>query len=211
RHPMSLGTSCRTARRADGLLWARVRRGTRGGTPLWATMACATLREGPRGPPRHPRKDGLPRDAHQAPPNPQRKKTLVLDTSVILYDWNALHNFQEHDVAIPITVLEELDQFKKGNSVLNLQAREFIRQLDKLSGKSMLDDWIPLDGPARGRFRVLTEENGHGGRHAAEIFGAKKPDHRILSTALGLAAAEPHRRVILVSKDINLRLKARAL
>jgi len=155
----------------------------------------------------------MPRDPHEAPESPKRKKTFVLDTSVILYDWNALHNFQEHDVAIPITVLEELDQFKKGNSVLNLQAREFIRQLDKLSGKSMLDDWIPLDGPSRGRFRVLTEENGHAERHrhAAEIFGSKKPDHRILSTALGLAAAEPHRRVILVSKDINLRLKARAL
>jgi PhoH-like ATPase len=151
-----------------------------------------------------------PRDPHESQ---KLKKTFVLDTSVILYDWNALHNFQEHDVAIPITVLEELDQFKKGNSVLNLQAREFIRQLDKLSGKNMLDDWIPLDGPAHGRFRVLTEENGHGEgmRHAAEIFGSKKPDHRILSTALGLAAAEPHRKVILVSKDINLRLKARAL
>jgi PhoH-like ATPase len=154
-----------------------------------------------------------PRDLREPHESQKLKKTFVLDTSVILYDWNALHNFQEHDVAIPITVLEELDQFKKGNSVLNLQAREFIRQLDKLSGKNMLDDWIPLDGPARGRFRVLTEENGHGAgvRHAAEVFGAKKPDHRILGTALGLAAAEPHRKVILVSKDINLRLKARAL
>ncbi len=91
---------------------------------------------------------------------PQRK-IFVLDTSVILYDFNALQNFQEHDVAIPITVLEELDQFKKGNSVLNLQAREFIRQLDKLSNDNMLHEWIPLDGPARGRFRVVTEENGH--------------------------------------------------
>ena len=92
-------------------------------------------------------------------PDPQRK-IFVLDTSVILYDFNALHNFQEHDVAIPITVLEELDQFKKGNSVLNLQAREFIRQLDKLSSHNMLHEWIPLDGPARGKFRVLTEEHG---------------------------------------------------
>ena len=70
-------------------------------------------------------------------PQPE-KKIFVLDTSVILYDFNALQNFQEHDVAIPITVLEELDQFKKGNSVLNLQAREFIRQLDKLSAHNML-------------------------------------------------------------------------
>jgi PhoH-like ATPase len=142
---------------------------------------------------------------------PKQKKIFVLDTSVILYDWNALQSFQEHDVAIPITVLEELDTFKKGNSVLNLQAREFIRQLDKLSGRNLLQEWIPLDGPARGRFRVITEapENGH--VDASQVFGAKKADHRILNAALGLTRAEPERRVILVSKDINLRLKARAL
>jgi PhoH-like ATPase len=141
-------------------------------------------------------------------PEPQRK-IFVLDTSVILYDFNAIQNFQEHDVAIPITVLEELDQFKKGNSVLNLQAREFIRQLDKLSGRNLLNEWIPLDGPARGKIRVIAEENGH--PDASEVFGARKADHRILNTALSLTKAEPDRRVILVSKDMNLRLKARAL
>jgi len=138
-----------------------------------------------------------------------QRKIFVLDTSVILYDFNAINNFQEHDVAIPITVLEELDQFKKGNSVLNIQAREFIRWLDRLAGRNMLNDWIPLDGPARGKFRVLTEERAH--IDAAEIFGAKKADHRILNAAIGLTRVEPERRVILVSKDINLRLKARAL
>ncbi|HEX3526349.1 MAG TPA: PhoH family protein [Thermoanaerobaculia bacterium] len=139
---------------------------------------------------------------------PQRK-IFVLDTSVILHDFNAIQNFQEHDVAIPITVLEELDQFKKGSSVLNLQAREFIRQLDKLAGRSMLNDWIPLDGPARGKFRVLTDERST--VDAGEIFGTKKADHRILNAAISLARIEVDRQVILVSKDINLRLKARAL
>ena len=138
-----------------------------------------------------------------------QRKIFVLDTSVILYDFNAIHNFQEHDVAIPITVLEELDTFKKGNSVLNLQAREFIRQLDKLAGQAMLDSWIPLDGPARGKFRVLTDENAP--VDAVEVFGNKKADHRILNAALSLARTEPDRKVVLVSKDINLRLKARAL
>ncbi len=138
-----------------------------------------------------------------------QRKIFVLDTSVILYDFNAINNFQEHDVAIPITVLEELDQFKKGNSVLNIQAREFIRWLDRLAGRNMLNDWIPLDGPARGKFRVLTEERAH--IDAAEIFGAKKADHRILNAAIGLTRAEPERRVVLVTNDINLRLKARAL
>ncbi|HSN85643.1 MAG TPA: PhoH family protein [Thermoanaerobaculia bacterium] len=136
-------------------------------------------------------------------------KIFVLDTSVILYDFNALQNFKEHDVAIPITVLEELDQFKKGNSVLNLQAREFIRQLDRLSSRNMLHEWIPLNGPAKGKLRVVTEENGH--VDASEVFGARKADHRILNTVISLTRSEPNRRVILVSKDINLRLKARAL
>jgi PhoH-like ATPase len=138
-----------------------------------------------------------------------QRKIFVLDTSVILHDFNALHNFKEHDVAIPITVLEELDTFKKGNSVLNLQAREFIRQLDKLSDHNMLQEWIPLDGAAHGRFRVLTDENG--GIDAGEVFGTRKADHRILNTVLSLARSQPDHRVILITKDINLRLKARAL
>src|SRR3954468_11300365 len=110
-------------------------------------------------------------------PEPQRK-IFVLDTSVILHDFNALQNFQEHDVAVPITVLEELDQFKTGNSVLNLQAREFIRPLDNLAGRSMLNHRVPSAGPSRGKFRVLTDERAP--MDAAEIFGVKKPDHRIL-------------------------------
>ncbi|HYO12954.1 MAG TPA: PhoH family protein [Thermoanaerobaculia bacterium] len=138
-----------------------------------------------------------------------QRKIFVLDTSVILYDFNALQNFQEHDVAIPITVLEELDQFKKGNSVLNLQAREFIRQLDRLSAHNMLHDWIPLNGPARGKLRVVADEPGH--LDASDVFGSRKADHRILNTVIGLTRSEPGRRVVLVSKDINLRLKARAL
>jgi PhoH-like ATPase len=137
------------------------------------------------------------------------RKIFILDTSVILYDFNAIQNFQEHDVAIPITVLEELDQFKKGNSVLNLQAREFIRQLDRLSHRNMLAEWIPLDGPSHGSFRVLTDEGARS--EVGELFGGKKADHRILSTVLALARQEPDRKVILVSKDINLRLKARSL
>src|SRR5579863_4520149 len=137
-------------------------------------------------------------------------KIFVLDTSVILYDFNAILNFQEHDVAVPITVLEELDQFKKGNSVLNLNAREFIRQLDRLSTRNLLAEWIPLDGNAHGRFRVLTEESAQP-LDSAEVFGAKKADHRILNAALALTRREPGRKVVLVTKDINLRLKARAL
>ncbi len=63
------------------------------------------------------------------------RKIFVLDTSVILYDHNAIMNFEEHDVAIPIPVLEELDEFKKGSDIKNFEAREFIRLLDKKAEK----------------------------------------------------------------------------
>ena len=136
-------------------------------------------------------------------------KVFVLDTSVILYDGQSLKNFQEHDVAVPITVLEELDQFKKGNSVMNLQARQFIRQLDSLSGGNLLREWIPLNGATSGRVRVLPDDGAM--PEAARVFASDSNDHRILGAALRLRDTEPGRRVILVSKDINLRLKARAL
>jgi len=137
-------------------------------------------------------------------------KLFVLDTSVILYDANAMRSFKEHDVAIPITVLEELDQFKKGDTVVNLQAREFIRQLDKLSSANLLQEWISLNGGDElGRLRVIAEESAS--VDALRVFGNDKNDHKILNTALALAEREPSREVVLVSKDINLRLKARAL
>ena len=68
------------------------------------------------------------------------RKIFVLDTSVILYNHNAINEFAEHDVAIPITVLEELDNFKKGNTIKNFEAREFIRFLDNISGKTAITD-----------------------------------------------------------------------
>ncbi|MFM7903577.1 MAG: PIN domain-containing protein, partial [Bacteroidota bacterium] len=92
-------------------------------------------------------------------PNRSERKIFVLDTSAILFDHNAIHNFKEHDVAIPITVLEEIDRFKKGNDVINFEAREFIRNIDKLSGQHSLQDWIPLNGPTKGMIRVLMMEH----------------------------------------------------
>ncbi len=137
------------------------------------------------------------------------RKIFVLDTSVILYDSGAIYRFAEHDVAIPITVLEELDSFKKGDNVVNLQAREFIRELDKLSETNLLGDWIPLDGPSLGSLRVITEEAAR--LDTRTLFGSGKNDHRILNAALALSEREPHRPIVLVSKDINLRVKARAV
>lgn len=137
-----------------------------------------------------------------------KRKIFVLDTSVILYDDSALDNFQEHDLAIPVTVLEELDNFKKGSQVLHRNAREFIRRIDRLSGDHDLREWLPLEGENRGRLRVI-----HGGESpgsAEFLAGSKKNDHRILASALALSQ-ETERRVILVTKDINLRVKARSL
>lgn len=134
-------------------------------------------------------------------------KIFVLDTSVILYSHDAILNFDEHDVVIPITVLEELDNFKKGNDIKNFEAREFIRYIDKLSEGQKLQNWIPINGN-KGRFKVLMEANGS--TDTEKIFGESKPDHRILNAALKLQEDSKKAKVVLVTKDINLRLKAKS-
>ncbi|MEC9158913.1 MAG: PhoH family protein [Bacteroidota bacterium] len=137
------------------------------------------------------------------------KKIFVLDTSVILHDHNVLDCFEENDIAIPITVLEELDNFKRGNDTKNYEAREFIRILDRLSNAYTLQDWIPINGEEKGKFKIILE-NENLGADAVKIFGNKN-DHHILNAALTLTQTAKDSKVILVSKDINLRLKAKAL
>ncbi len=137
------------------------------------------------------------------------RKIFVLDTSVILYAHNSIMTFAEHDVVIPITVLEELDQFKKGNDTKNFEAREFIRLLDKLSQDHMIHNWTPINGKTKGNFCVLMNPDNQ--LNANDIFGEVKNDHKILNAALYLKQHEKNRKVILVSKDINLRLKAKSL
>lgn len=137
------------------------------------------------------------------------KKIFVLDTSVILYNHSAIHSFENNDVAIPITVLEELDNFKKGNEIKNFEAREFIRIMDKLSDNNTFQNWIPLDIPNGGKIKVVMNEQSK--LDAQQVFGENKPDHRILNAALVLQEQHPDKKVILVTKDINLRLKAKSL
>lgn len=139
----------------------------------------------------------------------KEKKIFVLDTSVIIYEHSSIMNFEEHDVGIPITVLEELDQFKKGNDTKNFEAREFTRLLDKLANGKMLQDWNSLNGKTRGKFKVLMDTKSD--IDASEVFGEDKADHRILNSALQLKEEVKDKKVILVSKDINLRLKAKSL
>ena len=137
-------------------------------------------------------------------------KIFVLDTSVLLFDHDAITSFEDNDVAIPITVLEELDQFKIGNETKNFEAREIIRFLDKLSGKDGLDNWISL-GKNKGRFKILMDSLNLENLNAEDIYGSRKNDHKIINAAISLQNEDKSAIVILVTKDINLRLKAKAI
>ncbi|MDN3585732.1 PhoH family protein [Pedobacter aquatilis] len=138
------------------------------------------------------------------------KKIFVLDTSVILYDHDAINNFQEHDVAIPIQVLEELDNFKSGNDTRNFEARSFIRLIDNVAKQKLISNWVPLQKQNTGMFKVLMSENPKF-INAEDVFGKGKTDNKILNAALILKEENPDKKVVLVSKDICLRLKAKAL
>jgi len=143
--------------------------------------------------------------------NPQlTKKIFVLDTSVILYDHNAVNNFQEHDVVVPALVLEELDNFKSGNDTRNFEARNFIRIIDKASKNNLLNKWCSLNKQSLGKFKIQMEEIPSQ-QNAETLFSHGKFDNRILNSALVLKEENPAQKVILVSKDICLRLKAKAL
>ncbi len=132
----------------------------------------------------------------------------MLDTNVLLHDYKSIFNFQENDVFIPIVVLEELDKFKKGNEEINFNAREFTRQLDKYSNNDFFEKGVQLT-PESGRLSVVLTTSLH--RRVREAFHEDKPDHRILSAALEVAENHKGMRTVLVTKDINLRMKARAL
>jgi PhoH-like ATPase len=139
----------------------------------------------------------------------KEKKIFVLDTSVIIYDHNAIKSFKEHDVVVPITVLEELDNFKKGHDSKNFAAREFTRYIDKISGRNTLKDWVNINGKGHGMFKI--EMNQNSSVDAERVFGERKADHRILNSALYIAETNPGKKVVLVTKDINLRIKAKSL
>lgn len=136
------------------------------------------------------------------------KKNFVLDTNVLLHDYRCLYNFQENDIFIPIIVLEELDKFKKGNEQINFNARETVRQLDELSVSDPFEKGVSL-GPDLGKLHMVTGKSYDS--RVSKAFPERKNDHQILSDTLHVAADHPHMKTILVTKDINLRMKARAL
>src|SRR5690554_4475193 len=135
-------------------------------------------------------------------------KIFILDTNVLLHDHKCLYNFQENDVIIPIVVLEELDKFKKGNEQINFQAREFVRQMDQIAGEQLFTEGVPL-GKDKGRLFIAT------GKPFPSVmedsFSEKTPDYRILAVALHIKEQFNDRNVILITKDINLRMKAKSL
>jgi PhoH-like ATPase len=139
----------------------------------------------------------------------KKEKIYVLDTSVLLHDHDAITNFEDNYVGIPITVLEELDKFKIGNDTKNFSAREVIRLIDRLSGNGSLQEWISI-GKGLGKLKVIMESDPKN-LNAEQIYSYGKNDHKIINSALHLINQEPKKSVVLVTKDINLRIKAKAL
>jgi PhoH-like ATPase len=136
-------------------------------------------------------------------------KIYVLDTSVLLHDHQAIMNFEDSNVAIPITVLEELDKFKVGHDSKNFSAREVIRFIDKLSENGSLQEWIAM-GPSKGKFKITLETNPRE-INAEYVYSVGKNDHKIINAALYLKETEKNSDVVLITKDINMRIKAKAL
>ena len=135
-------------------------------------------------------------------------KIFVIDTNVVLHDYMCIYNFQDNDLVIPIVLLEELDKMKKGNDQINYNAREFTRELDKIAGDDMFNGGITL-GKNLGKLSIET-----GKPFSPELkrsFPEETPDHRILAITEYLKSKNPDRPVILVTKDINLRMKAKSV
>lgn len=143
---------------------------------------------------------------------PATAKIFVLDTNVILHDANCIASFGKSDIVLPITVLEELDNFKRGNENIHFQAREFVRRLDDLTGPILSENGA-CRGEGLGNIRVIL--GGPVDSKLEQAFLGDSADHRILKCGLRVQDAEEEsgsgNQVIVVSKDMNLRLKARSL
>ena len=142
-------------------------------------------------------------------PGSKKPKIFVLDTNIILHDFKCIRHFQENDIVIPSAVIEELDKFKKGNDALSFNARNFMRELDRLTGNRMFGEHgVPI-GKDRGNIKV--ELNHPFPHELRNLFQDDTQDHRILATAMWVRDNNPERFVALVTKDINLRMKAKAV
>jgi PhoH-like ATPase len=138
----------------------------------------------------------------------RKPKIFVLDTNIILHDYKAIRKFQDNDLVIPVTVIEELDKFKKGNDNLAYNARGFLRDIDRITeGRSFGKHGVPI---GKGLGNIKIEPNHPFPENMKGMFYEDIPDHRILATAIWVRDNNPDRFVALVTKDINLRMKAKA-
>ncbi len=135
--------------------------------------------------------------------NSKRKK-IVIDTNVILFDALAILRFGDADLHIPISVIEEIDKFKRDQGENGRNARQFSRFIDVLRAKGSLAQGVQLDN-SEAVVYINTEFVMAGVPHELDFA---KADNRILATALALAKQHPRVKVELISKDINLRIKA---
>jgi len=135
-------------------------------------------------------------------------KNYILDTNVLLHDPNSLLSFVDNHVLIPIEVIEEIDRFKRESSDLGQNARTVSRMLDGFRGTGSLSEGVKL--PNGGKLKIAFYKNGHSG-NGDIAFNGNTVDNRILSLAASIQKTQPKNPTILVSKDINLRIKADAL
>ena len=167
-----------------------------------------------------PAKPARRRSAAKSGATGQPVKLFVLDTNVLLHDPTALFRFQEHDIFLPMIVLEELDAHKRGATEVARNARQSSRQLDALVSRCPdLAAGLPLSGGGPGAhpeatgklwFQTSALQEASAG-HILQSLPPGKADNQILGVLAALTAQHPQRPVILVSKDINMRVKARAL
>jgi len=137
-----------------------------------------------------------------------KQKIFVLDTNVILHDHNAIRKFQDNNLVIPVAVVEEVDKFKKGNDTLAYNARHFMRDIDKITnGKMFGKEGVPI---AKGLGLIKVEPNHPFAKEYQDLFKDDIQDHRILATAMWVRDNHPGTFVALVTKDVNLRMKAKA-
>lgn len=137
-----------------------------------------------------------------------KPKIFVLDTNIILHDYKAIRKFQDNNVVIPIAVIEELDKFKKGSDALAFNARGFVREIDRLTeGKLFGKDGVPI---GKGLGKIKIEPNHPFADEFKDFFMDDIPDHRILATAMWVRDNNPGTFVALITKDVNLRMKAKA-
>lgn len=136
------------------------------------------------------------------------KKAMILDTNVILHDHLCIFQFKDNDIVIPIAVLEELDRFKKNNSSLGYNARAFIRYLDELSEDHVLNGGVKI-GEGKGCISIRLEDEIH--QKVNESLHEDNDDRRIVNCAFSVKLANTYTETIFVTKDVNLRMKAKAL